>query len=194
MATSLRKILFALQNLFLLVGALLVSYCLFMLVSAWVYQFRQSKELDALIRRQTAPPPRSSLTAGAMVGRLTIPRLDLQVMVVEGAEQGELGHAAGHIENTALPGAHGNVGIAGHRDSYFEPLKNIRKNDTIYFQTPQGEYRYHVVSTEIVRPNNVGVLAPQRGQDSLTLVTCYPFTYIGLAPNRFIVKANLVTE
>ena len=95
----------------------------------------------------------------------------------------------GHIPGTPLPGEAGNVAIAGHRDTFFRPLRLIRKNDTIILTTDRGEDQYHVVSTSIVRPDEIQVLYPT-GRDTLTLVTCYPFDYVGPAPNRFIVRAE----
>jgi LPXTG-site transpeptidase (sortase) family protein len=104
-----------------------------------------------------------------------------------------LGLAVGHIPGTALPGQSGNVAVAGHRDTLFLGLKGILPNDLVRFETLQGNYEYRVESTEIVKPEDVGVLRP--GPDpELTLVTCYPFNYIGSAPDRFIIKALEVTR
>jgi sortase A len=99
--------------------------------------------------------------------------------------------AVGHIPGTALPGERGNVGISGHRDTFFRPLRNIQRNDIIILTTLVSEYRYRVVSTRIVSPNDVAVL-DQNGSETLTLVTCYPFYFVGSAPNRFIVRAERV--
>jgi len=135
-----------------------------------------------------APPARRSV-----IGRLEIPRLKLAVMVREGADEGTLSRAVGHIPGTALPGKVGNVGLAGHRDTFFRPLRNIRDDDMIELQTTAGTYRYVVKSTRIVTPRDVSVLAASGG-DTLTLVTCYPFYYVGSAPKRFIVHAALMHE
>jgi sortase A len=110
-------------------------------------------------------------------------------MVVEGVDDGDLKHAVGHIPGTALPGEDGNVGIAGHRDTFFRPLRSIRRKDTITLSTLQGTYRYRVISTKVVDPDDVEVLYPD-GRDTLTLVTCFPFDYVGSAPRRFIVRAE----
>ena len=101
----------------------------------------------------------------------------------------ELSLAPGHIPGTPLPGEAGNVAIAGHRDTFFRPLRFIRRNDTINVTTDRGEDQYRVVSTSIVAPSDVQVLYPT-GRDTLTLVTCYPFDYVGPAPKRFIVRAE----
>jgi sortase A len=135
-----------------------------------------------------APPsPRS------VIGRLEIPRLNLAVMVREGADEGTLSRAVGHIPGTALPGNVGNVGLAGHRDTFFRALRNIRAEDTIELETTAGKYRYVVKSTSIVTPRDVSVLEASGGE-TLTLVTCYPFYYVGSAPKRFIVHAALLHE
>jgi sortase A len=133
-----------------------------------------------------APPAMRSV-----IGRLAIPRLHLSVMVREGADERTLSRAVGHIPGTALPGKLGNVGLAGHRDTFFRALRNIREDDAIEFETTQGTYRYIVKSTTIVGPRDVSVLAASGGEN-LTLVTCYPFYYVGSAPKRFIVRAAQV--
>ncbi len=120
--------------------------------------------------------------------RLRIPRLHLAAMVREGADSGTLRRAVGHIPGTALPGQAGNVALAGHRDTFFRALRGIRKDDTIDFETTDGTYRYVVESTRIVGPRDVDVLKAAGGR-TLTLVTCYPFYYVGSAPKRFIVRA-----
>jgi sortase A len=123
-----------------------------------------------------------------LLGRLKIPRLHVTAMVREGADSGTLRSAIGHIPGTALPGKAGNVGLAGHRDTFFRALSNIEKDDTIDFETDTGTYRYAVQSTKIVSPRDVSVLTAAGGR-TLTLVTCYPFYYVGSAPKRFIVRA-----
>ena len=117
----------------------------------------------------------------------------MRAVVREGAGEDTLDVALGHIPGTALPGQPGNVGIAGHRDTLFRGLRKIEKNDVIEFQTPAGSYSYKVESTEIVKPEDVGVLDASEHPE-MTLVTCYPFYYVGAAPSRFIVKARLITE
>jgi sortase A len=139
------------------------------------------------------PHRRRAIPDNGVIGRLTIPRLGLSVMVREGVASKTLSLAAGHIPGTAFPGERGNVAVAGHRDTLFRGLKDIRKDDVIEFQTLDGRYDYEVGSTEIVTPKDVGVLQPGR-QDELTLVTCYPFYYLGSAPDRFIVKAREIAE
>jgi sortase A len=143
-----------------------------------------------------APAPEQKppvIGTGDLIGRLAIPRLKLQAIVREGAGAGTLDLALGHIPGTAFPGQQGNVGVAGHRDSLFRGLGQIRKTDRIEFQTLSGKYAYEVESTSIVKPQKVSVLDPGQYPE-ITLVTCYPFHYVGSAPNRFIVKARLVSQ
>jgi sortase A len=134
-----------------------------------------------------------SLRTGPPIGRLQIPSIDLSVMVLEGTGRWTLNRAVGHIEGTALPGETGNLGIAGHRDSFFRGLRKISKNDTITLTTLKGTYQYRVNEIEIVPPTDIRVLNPTP-RPTLTLVTCYPFYFVGDAPNRFIVKAQLIEE
>ncbi|MBV9768457.1 MAG: class D sortase [Bryobacterales bacterium] len=137
----------------------------------------------------TEPPASQGPPAArSVIGRLEIPRLEVNVIVREGADEGTLSKAVGHIPGTALPGAIGNVGLAGHRDTFFRALRNIRADDVINVETTAGTYRYLVKTTKIVTPRDVSVLNASGGE-TLTLVTCYPFYYIGSAPKRFIVHA-----
>jgi sortase A len=137
------------------------------------------------------PPP--SIEHNGLIGRLTIPRLHLTAAVREGAEEDTLAVALGHIPATALPGQKGNVGIAGHRDKLFRGLRQLRQNDRIEFETLTGKYIYEVGSLQIVKPSDVGVLKAGNSSE-LTLVTCYPFNYVGSAPDRFIVKAHQLSS
>lgn len=128
--------------------------------------------------------------AGRWLARLEGPSVHLRATVLEGSDGGTLARAAGHIENTALPGENGNIGIAGHRDTVFRPLRRIKVGDELKLRTSNRTYTYRVSRTSIVDPHEVHVLAPT-GEPTLTLVTCYPFTFIGKAPRRFIVQAKL---
>jgi sortase A len=126
---------------------------------------------------------------GDVIGELDIPRLQLSAIVFEGDDAGILREGAGHIPGTAVSPGSGNIGIAAHRDTYFRPLRFLHANDVIALKTPAGTSRYAVTETTIVQPSDVGVLAEAPGRD-LTLVTCYPFYYVGKAPQRFIVHAR----
>jgi sortase A len=126
-----------------------------------------------------APPP---------LAVLRIPRLGLEVPVLEGTDEWTLDRAVGHIEGTPGPGHAGNVGIAGHRDSYFRVLKDIAQGDVLELALRDGVRHFRVARVSIVGPDDVSVLAPTRG-NLVTLVTCYPFYYVGAAPQRFIVHA-----
>lgn len=138
-----------------------------------------------------ATPREAAPALDEVIGRLEIPRLNVSVMVREGADEGTLRRAVGHIPGTALPGTLGNVGLAGHRDTFFRALRSIQEDDAIELQTTHGTFHYIVKSTKIVTPRDVSVLRASGG-DTLTLVTCYPFYYVGSAPKRFIVHAAQV--
>jgi len=146
-----------------------------------------------------APPQRAKHRAasyfdpyhlGDTVAKLTFPRLGSTLFVVEGTDQKELKKGPGHMPGTALPGVEGNCVIAGHRDTHFRILQGIRKGDVIELQTKYGQFRYHVRSTTIVKPENVESLYPTE-EGVLHLVTCYPFQFVGHAPERMVVEAAL---
>ncbi len=136
--------------------------------------------------------PAESPFSTSIIGRLSVPRLHLSVMVREGIDGKTLRLAVGHIPSTALPGQTGNVGVAGHRDTFFRGLKDLKTTDAIQFSTPNGNFRYEVDSLMVVEPDNIEVLGPSDA-NVLTMVTCYPFFYIGDAPKRFIVRARQVS-
>jgi len=136
---------------------------------------------------ETPLPAETEIETGSPIGLLEVPRLGLSVIVFEGTDEHTLRLGAGHIEHTALPGGLGNLGIAGHRDTFFRPLKDIRQNDRITMTTPSGSFEYRVQCTQIVKPTDTRVLAPS-SSPSLTLVTCYPFYFVGAAPERLIVR------
>jgi len=130
---------------------------------------------------------------GSTLGRLEIPRLGLSTIVIEGDDEYTLLVGAGHLPETPLPWHDGNSVLAGHRDTDFRPLRDIQAGDTIRFHTADITVEYIVRETEIVEPTDVTSL---RATDvpTLTLITCYPFSYIGPAPKRFIVRAERTTK
>lgn len=176
---------------------LMLGYCGLVMADSWGFQRSERRQFEQLLhdRQETSDagsrvwPP---AVTGSLIGRIEIPRLGLSVIVVEGVDRLILRRSVGHIPGTALPGQPGNVGISGHRDTFFRPLRNIRQDDIITLTTLLGEYRYRVVSTKVVSPSDVAVLDPSENE-ILTLVTCYPFYFVGRAPGRFIVRAERVT-
>src|ERR1035437_4902699 len=194
------------QRVFFSCAVLLLGYCGFALVDAWIFQRRESRELDRLLRDRgvtsqgkpqpesgTSPKDATAAAADGLIGRIEIPRLLLSAVVVEGVDKTTLRRAVGHIPGTALPGQAGIVGLAGHRDTFFRLLKDLKIKDKVRFSTLAGNFNYEVESLRVVEPDNVGVLAPS-GNNVLTLVTCYPFNYVGPAPERWIVRARQVVR
>jgi len=126
-----------------------------------------------------------------VIGRLEIPRLGLSVIVMPGDDETTLSRAVGHLPDTPLPWASGNAALAGHRETFFRPLEEVQVGDAIYFDTPLGRLQYRVQRAFVVEPADVWVLDPTT-EPTLTLITCYPFQYIGPAPKRFVVQARRV--
>jgi len=174
-------------------GALATGFCAGVFLEAHLYQALQNRRLEEQLRaRRPLPPvmpPHVRRPIGSLVGRLEIPRLGFKAIVLEGSDSGTLRVAVGRIPETADLGQKGNVVLAGHRDTFFRPLKGIRDGDRIEVVTPSGKFDYQVEWTEIINPTETEVLKPTR-EPSLTLVTCYPFHYVGAAPQRFIVRAR----
>lgn len=162
-------------------------------LSEWVGLEPRPRATAKRMEPHPKPTPRAPAPRNGVVGRLTIPRLHLSAIVREGVGEDTLRVALGHIPDTSLPGEAGNVGIAGHRDTLFRKLRGVHKDDEIVFETLRGKYVYRVQSTQVVNPRDVSVLDPKPSHD-LTLVTCYPFYYVGSAPDRFIVSAREVID
>jgi sortase A len=123
---------------------------------------------------------------------LRIPRIHLQVPVLDGTDELTLNRGVGHIVGTANPGADGNMAIAGHRDGFFRGLKDVGVGDRIEMEAPGGMEVYVIDRITIVDPSDVSVLEPTPS-NALTLVTCYPFYFVGSAPQRYIVRASLAS-
>ena len=125
-----------------------------------------------------------------VIGRLEISALGLRVPILNDYDPGSLRQGVGRIRGTAVPGGLGNFAVAGHRDTYFRPLRHIARGMVMHVVTDDGTFRYIVDSTAIVLPEDVGVL-DIGDRPEMTLITCYPFDYIGAAPKRFIVRGHL---
>ena len=172
-------------RLLLLIGILCIGLYGFFTVKAYYTQQQLEAELYEPLKStvpEAGPARGRVLKEGDLFGKLEIPRLSLSVMVMEGDHDEVLRLGAGHVPGTPLA-------IAGHRDTFFRPLKDIKMNDRIRITTPDGTTEYRVVSTKIVGPRDVSVL-DNKSEDRLVLITCYPFFYIGPAPKRFIVEAT----
>jgi sortase A len=138
-------------------------------------------------------PPASPRTEVDLVGRIEIPRLNLRAIIAEGSDAHTLRRAVGHLPGTPLPGQGGNVVLAGHRDTFFRVLKDVRADDIVRITTPLGRFEYVVEATAVVEPSRMDVL-DDTALPSVTLVTCYPFYLVGEAPDRFVVRARLLAS
>lgn len=134
-----------------------------------------------------------SILPGAAVATLSIPRIHLSTVVLHGSDARTLRRGPGHVERTALPGQPGNIVIAGHRDTFFRPLRRIEVGDRVVLESLRGRFEYRVSSLDVVKSDDVSVLE-QGGEDLLTLITCYPFNLVGSAPDRFVARATRVRQ
>jgi sortase A len=161
----------------------------------FTWQFAEKLELPspapAPHLSAAAAPQATNLRDGAVLGRLDIPSIHLSAMIAEGVGSTTLRRSVGHVPGTALPGANGNVSLSAHRDSFFRHVGELRANDLISITTLAGTFDYAVESTRVVDPDEVSVLRDV-GRPTLTLVTCYPFYFVGPAPKRFVVHAALI--
>jgi len=171
-------------------GVVALGFAAYVVIDARLYQSMERKRFEATAPSAVALPVP---TDGASIGEIQISRLGLRAIVVQGESAPVLRRGVGHLSDTALPGEVGNVVLAGHRDTFFRPLSGVRAGDSITLKTRDGEFEYLVESTSVVAPSAIQVLEPTGGR-TLTLITCYPFSYIGAAPNRFIVHARQQIE
>ena len=168
-----------------------MGYSVYEVASGRIYQAWRGRELDrALDSLPPRPAPHRTVTyeEGSAIGRLEVPRIGLSVVVLEGSDTGTLRLGVGRLRNSSLPGESGNVVLAGHRDTFFRSLREIRQGDQISLRTTAGTFPYTVDWTTVVNPKDTSVILPTAAP-ALTLVTCYPFAYVGSAPQRFIVRA-----
>lgn len=180
------------QNLLMLLGFSALGVVGLVSAEAGLYQAFQNYRLELELREGGARRGRAvPATAGALVGRIEIPRLSLSAVILEGSDMHTLLVAVGHVPGTAFPGEDGNVVVSAHRDTYFRDLGKIRPTDEVRIVTSNGTYLYRVDSTTVVGSRQTEVLGPTEAQ-TLTLITCYPFDYIGPAPKRFVVRARQV--
>ena len=150
------------------------------------------RDVQSLETQVSVDPDAGHGVRASVMGRLDIPAIGLTVPIMSDYQTASLLKGIGYIPGTAMPGGLGTLGLAGHRDTYFRPLSRIGKNMDVRVADETGTYHYEVDSTEIVKPENVSVL-DIRNRPELTLITCYPFHYVGAAPLRFIVHAHLLS-
>ena len=194
MQTLTNSILRLSRNVLLIIGLLALSYVGFALLDARRYQAEQARRFERALNESNlarAESPGIAVREGSPLGRIEISAVGLVAMILEGTDEGTLQRAVGHIQGTPLPGQLGNVALAGHRDTFFRELRKIRVNDEITLTTLSGSYHYRVDSTKVVEPESIEVLDDD-ADDILTLVTCYPFNFVGSAPKRFIVRARRI--
>ena len=188
------------ERCLVLVGAICLLWAGATSLSAVVYQVGAKGKLErlgvSLDRPEADSAPnvlKTTFETGAPIGRLKIPRLGLDVVVAEGDDEKTLKVGVGHLPDTPLPWQQGNSALAGHRDSFFRPLRDIQVGDDIHLTTAHGTLRYRVTRHTAVDPSELWVLDPSPTA-ALTLITCYPFDYVGPAPRRFIVHAERVAN
>lgn len=183
-----RRLLGWIQTLLAMFGAVCLGFCAFAYLDAWWLDQRiEIHGLDEASATGAAAPREP----GAVVGRVRIPRLDIDAVVLEGTEASTLRRAVGRISSTRLPWESGTVGLAAHRDSFFRALRRIEVGDLVQLATGHGTWTYRVTSLDVVDPGDARVL-DDRDRPALVLVTCYPFDFIGPAPRRFVVHAERV--
>jgi sortase A len=187
-----RRVLRAAYYVFLAVGIVALGYAGYAVLDGYWFQGVETSKFETV----SAPVEARAIEAapiaeGGVIGELEVPRLGLKAIIVQGDSAKLLRRAVGHLPETALPGEAGNVALAGHRDGLFRPLRDVRPGDSITLRTPDREFQYQVEWTAVVPPTAVRVIQ-QTSEPALTLVTCFPFYYVGAAPERFVVRARKI--
>lgn len=187
-----RRALRAASRALLVAGIMALGYAGYSVMDRYWFQNAETAKFETIrAPAELLPVKPIPIAEGNVIGEIEVPRLGLKAIVVQGDSEKMLRRAVGHLPETALPGETGNVALAGHRDGLFRPLRNILPGDTITLKTPDREFQYRVEWTAVVPPTAVRVLQPTE-EPSLTLVTCFPFYYVGAAPERFIVRARKI--
>ncbi len=177
--------------IFVLLGLIVAGLGLKSIWATKQSELEAEREWTHVIESRSLPAI-PKVNVGEPFARLSIERLGGEWVVVEGAGTSELRKGPGHLIDTALPGSRGNCVIAGHRDTQFRVLRKVEVGEEIDVEIGGRRYRYRVTDTSIVSPNDVRSLQPTQ-TPILTLVTCYPFYYVGPAPKRFVIRAELVS-
>ena len=176
----------------LLVGLGLLGY----VGSEYWGMYRTQKQLEVQWEQQAATvrtPGQPRLAAHDLLTRVSIPKISLDAIVIEGVSRKQLSVGPGHMKDTAFPGAAGNAVITGHRDTFFRHIYELQKGDDILVRRDGQLFKYQVTGKKIVKPDDVSVLK-QTTDPQLTLITCYPTYYIGPAPERLVVFSKLIAQ
>jgi len=188
-----RRVLGAVYYVFLAAGIMALGYAGYAVLDLYWYQSVETSKFETV---RAHPEPRAvevvPIAEGGVIGEIEVPRLGLEAIIVQGDSEKLLRRSVGHLPGTALPGEPGNIALAGHRDGLFRPLRDVRPGDTITLRTPDHDFQYQVEWTAVVPPTAMRVIQPT-SEPTLTLITCFPFYYVGAAPERFIVRARKIS-
>jgi len=183
------------QRVTLVAGLCLLSWPCFVLAESQWVQWSGAWQVSAAIgtRQETIVASKggarsSRFPRGSVLGRFEVPRLKLSYVLLEGTDNRTLDKSIGHVEGSGLPGESGNISIAGHRNTHFRKIEWIRRGDEIVITSAHGQDRYRVEWMRLFRPDDIEVLDAGHGP-AVTLITCFPFEYVGSAPLRYIVRA-----
>lgn len=197
MTTNARRLSRAAEVVLFVIGVLCLQWVAYVKIQtarqhAAVTQAVETAKTAEPPGEAAGPVPIETIAIGDPVGILSVPRLKLSTAVVEGDSDEVLETSAGHLPDTPWPWQPGNAAIAAHRDGLFRELRHVKVGDVIEMKTARGDFQYRIAALSIVSPTDVSVL-DETEQPSLTLITCYPFYYVGHAPKRFIVRAERTT-
>jgi sortase A len=180
------------ERVLLVSGVALGAWYAAVLIEA--HYFKSLPAPPVTVTMEVPGEPRTHrFAAGEWIAQMNAPSVHLTATVLEGSDDRTLERAAGHIEDTPFPGDPGNVGIAGHRDTTFRAVRNLKIGDPLTLTTADRVFSYKISSLKIVNPEDVYVLDPT-DHPVITLVTCYPFSFIGHAPKRYVIRADLLKE
>ena len=192
-STVTRRLIAVSQWVLLVLGLGCGGYWASHQAATWLLNTRYQERWTTPAAAGLPTTPVTSPSSGSVIGRIEIPDVGVNALIFGGVDESDLDRGVGHIPGTPLPGTGGNVSLAGHRDTHFRGLRSIQVGQSIRVTTDLGSHNYRVTATSVVAPEDIHVL-DTREADELTLVTCHPFTFVGAAPERFIVHAEKLPD
>ncbi|NMD72268.1 class D sortase [Bacillus sp. DNRA2] len=183
-----------LSILLIIVGLIIIGYSAFQIFKTKTVQTNSLEKAHEILKKPKVDIEDFSPFMGDVVGILSIPRIDAELPIVEGTDADDLEKGVGHYKGTAWPMGNDQIVLSGHRDTVFRRMGELEIGDELIVKVPYGEFSYKIEGTKVVDADDLTVIKPTAPNEVLTVTTCYPFRYVGNAPQRYIINAKPVNR